>query len=460
MSNDNSVENTVLTDKSQNSNNFEFDENTLVAAASSVEKQELILLQWLATVEKELENISEVYLKSIQDELVKQLMRFFTYPSPKLKRPLRQVLGRCLVFIYSKGDTSHLIDTLNTLNGVTNSGKSSVDKLTRIAAIHCTGTLFESCGHKIGSYFVDTTAGLLKIIKSTSEQYAGSIKVEAIRAIAKVIRGCGKNTPDQSLKEIVKYMKSGLCDKNFANRIACAECLREVASQTTYLLPSIANDLDVLLLQIFKAFESSNYDVRREVASLVAVITATTQSPVMATASAKISIRMAKSVSFPSQSNSPTSEAGSKRDENGVFSIEETLSALSSCFSKIVTRESRVGIIETYAELFLSLGPSFIEVNYAAISRHILAELVGKNLTGTKLDILCVQEWCSFLLRDIIGKRLLSEQGQVLAIRELMNTWIKSWESNGPSKFILRCVLNEVNGLILDLGGVASSVQV
>ncbi|KAK9765362.1 hypothetical protein K7432_006370 [Basidiobolus ranarum] len=446
-------------EKSQDSNTFKFDESTLVAAASSVEKQELILLQWLTTLEKELQNISEASLKGIQDDLVKQLMRFFTYPSPKLKRPHRQVLSRCLVTIYLKGDTLHLIDTLNILNGLTISGKSGVDRLTRIASIYCTGILFESCGFKIGSYFVDTTTGLLKIIKSASEQYAGSIKVEAIRAIAKVIHGSGKNAPDQSLKEIVKYMKSGLCDRSFAHRIACAQCLREVASQTTYLIPSIANDLDILLLQIFKAFESSNYDVRREIASLAAVITATTQSPVMSTASTKSGIRMAKSVSFPTQSNSPTFEAGSRRGENGVFSIEETLSALSSCFSKIVTRESRVGIIETYSELFLSLGPNFIEVNYAAISRHILVELVGKNLTGTKLDILCVQEWCSFLLRDIIGKRLLSEQGQVLAIRELMGTWIKPWESNNPSKYILRCVLNEVNGLILDLGGVASSVQ-
>ncbi|ORX97701.1 ARM repeat-containing protein [Basidiobolus meristosporus CBS 931.73] len=325
--------------------------------------------------------------------------------------------------------------------------------------MHCVGALFESCGSKIGSYFIDTTTGLLKIVKNVSEQSAGLIKVEAIRTIGKIVHGSGKNAPDQSLKEIVKYMKNGLCDKSFAIRIACAECLREVASQTTYLVSSIANDLDILLLQIFKAFEGSNYDVRREIASLAAVITATTQSPVMATASTKGGIRMAKSVSFPSQSSSPTFETGSRRDENGVFSIEETLAALSSCFSKLTTRESRVGIIETYSELLLSLGSNFIEANYAAISKHIIVELVGKNLSGSKLDILCVQEWCSFLLRDIIGKRLLSEQGQVLAVRELTNTWIKPWESNNPSKYILRCVLNEVNGLVLDLGGVASSVQ-
>ncbi|CAG8748274.1 6501_t:CDS:2, partial [Acaulospora morrowiae] len=74
-----------------------------------------------------------------------------------------------------------------------------------------------------------------------------------------------------------------------------------------------------------------------------------------------------------------------------------------------------------------------------------------------------VREHCSLLLREVIGTRLLSEQGQVTAVRELVTSFVKQWPALmpnqvEPSKLSLVCAVNEISGLLLDLGGAASTV--
>ncbi|CAG8793369.1 11647_t:CDS:2, partial [Acaulospora morrowiae] len=59
--------------------------------------------------------------------------------------------------------------------------------------------------------------------------------------------------------------------------------------------------------------------------------------------------------------------------------------------------------------------------------------------------------------------RLLSEQGQMTAVRELVTSFVKQWPALmpnqvEPSKLSLVCAVNEISGLLLDLGGAASTV--
>ena len=69
------------------------------------------------------------------------------------------------------------------------------------------------------------------------------------------------------------------------------------------------------------------------------------------------------------------------------------------------------------------------------------------------------------LLRDLIGIRLLSEQGQIGAIQELSNSYLKKWPALmpghiAPNPLTLVVVLKEVAGLLQQLGNAPPPVQV
>lgn len=163
---------------------------------------------------------------------------------------------------------------------------------------------------------------------------------------------------------------------------------------------------------------------------------------------------------------STTGKQGTGND-NFTLDVVELLNLLSSSYNKPNTsRAVRAGIAECYASLFIMLGPSTVEKHYGVILRHLLLELVSnvKN-TASRFEILTVREHVEYLLRGVIGSRLLSESGQIACIRELVGSWLKSWPSVmpgdvEPSEFTLVSSLNETSALVLDLGGAASSIQV
>lgn len=148
------------------------------------------------------------------------------------------------------------------------------------------------------------------------------------------------------------------------------------------------------------------------------------------------------------------------------MSIEEMLGQLSSCYSRLnAPRELKTGIIETYATLFVLLGTEFVEANYAAITKHVLCEILDPSKINTASEGAYLRSQVNFLLHHTIGKRLLSEQGQANAIRLLVSNWIKKWpplmaNQNAPNKDILICVTNLVSELVCELEGASSSVQV
>lgn len=169
------------------------------------------------------------------------------------------------------------------------------------------------------------------------------------------------------------------------------------------------------------------------------------------------------------QSPPPTGPGGKPATGNEAFTLDvnELLSHLSTAYNKPNTsREVRAGLSETYAALLIMLGPSIVERHYGTILKHLLTELVSnpKN-TGSRFEILTVREHVEYLLRGVIGARLLSESGQIASIRELVASWLKMWPAVmpgeiEPSEYALISALNETSALLLDLGGAASSIQV
>lgn len=150
-----------------------------------------------------------------------------------------------------------------------------------------------------------------------------------------------------------------------------------------------------------------------------------------------------------------------------ILPPDNMLLQLSSQFNRTTTtRKMRIGIIHFYATLFTTLGSSFVEANYAIIVRHLMYEVVQTPRSSlTRYEKLLVRKLVEVLLRDLIGTRMLSEQGQIGAIQELSNTYLKRWPAllpgqTAPHPLTLVVILKEVAGLLQQLGNAPPPVQV
>ena len=150
-----------------------------------------------------------------------------------------------------------------------------------------------------------------------------------------------------------------------------------------------------------------------------------------------------------------------------ILPPENMLLQLSSQFNKATsTRKIRIGIIDFYATLLTTLGSAFVEANYPLIVKHLMYEVVQTPRSSlTRYDQLLVRKLVEILLRDLIGTRLLSEQGQIGAIQELSNSYLKKWPALMPGHITpnprtLVVVLKEVAGLLQQLGNAPPPVQV
>lgn len=223
------------------------------------------------------------------------------------------------------------------------------------------------------------------------------------------------------------------------------------------------SEVDVILTLCVRSLDNADQATRHSLAQLVGHLLASTQ--------------IERAVSIPESSTKvrkeqDTTEAGLSSSVNaGAEVMKPTLTPtemfthLSNHFNKPnVSRKTRVGIFDFYAALFTRLGPSFVEANFPLIVAHIMAEIVNRN-RSTRYEMLLVRSLAGTLLRDLIGLRMLSEQGQISAIQELANAYLKRWPAMmpgqvAPNSAILVIVLREVAGLLQQLGNSPPPVQV
>ncbi|CAG8571263.1 21017_t:CDS:10 [Cetraspora pellucida] len=452
---------------------FQFDEQKLLSNAANPEKQELYVFNWLANLERELKRADKEAVKTVQTNLEKQLLKFMSFTSPKPSRPVRQLISRCFVIIYIKGDSRTLFDTITTLQSFVNAGKGASEKEKKLAALHCIGVIMKSIGDRILSLLPETINICLKTTKNTANVSIKEpliIRLEAINTITRALEGAAKGATELLVKDIMKQLKAGLNDKALIIKDATIKCMHSVAKYTHQLYPITANELDQLLSQMVRVLDGSNQTIRRSVAAYISTLLAGTQGEVDFLASSTPTKNKTSTTSHPSTHSSQTpgspTLSSSPDPVKVVLSVEEMLSHLSTIYNKQSTaREVRSAIVEAYSALFIKLGTNYVELNYAEIAQHLLKELVShpKNL-NSRYDTLNVREHCGLLLRDVIGTRLLSEQGQVTAVRELVQNWVKQWPALThnqvePTKLSLVCAVNEISGLLLDLGGAASTVS-
>ena len=226
-------------------------------------------------------------------------------------------------------------------------------------------------------------------------------------------------------------------------------------------------DVESIVALCTKSLEGADQLTRHSLARLAGHILASTQ------------VRKAP----PLQDTSK--KGGNKKDQDGdekddspipppsngapttILPPENMLLQLSSQFNKTTaTRKMRIGIIEFYATLFTTLGSTFVETNYPLIVKHLMFEIVQTPRSSlTRYEKLLIRKLVEVLLRDLIGTRMLSEQGQIGAIQELSASYLKRWPAlmpgqTAPNPLTLVVVLKEVAGLLQQLGNAPPPVQV
>ncbi|KAI9141436.1 armadillo-type protein [Paraphysoderma sedebokerense] len=335
-----------------------------------------------------------------------------------------------------------------------------MNNATKMVAVHLIGALTEEFGGRVLSLFAETVAIFSKILKTSSEL---SVKIETINSLARAFKGAGKGVSEQTVKELMKMLKIGINDKILSVRVAYAECFQAIVRNTNLINPATPNDFDAIFSPLFKAFDASNYAVRRSASAVIASILANTQTNLVSIAPST-SGKKGKSSSKQSTDGTNETDVPAAAEAKSLLSGDEMLSYLSAAFIKYVGRCYRVGIAETYAALFIQLGTSYVEAKYTQIVRHFTVDILSnpKIVSLVEPEYIFVRELVTYVLRNVIGQRILSEEGQVLAVRSLSENWLSKVPSSSyptPPKSVMVAVLNELAGLLLDLGGLATAVQ-
>ncbi|KAG6836470.1 hypothetical protein H0H93_007750 [Arthromyces matolae] len=429
------------------------------------ENAEVYVFQWLSSTERKISEATPQHLKEVQGKLESTFVKIITAPEPYPNpgRALRNVTGRSLVALYTRGETRTLFDTLQAFMRIVGDFKSASDKdVNKIAAYSCIGDIMGAFGSQLMSFMAEIHLVSLKTVKSSQSSL---LRFHALVALRKSLTTAKRAVTDSALKDILKQMRYCLTDKALSVQREAANVLTTIYSGADGTHPT-GNDAETIVNLCVKSLETADQATRHCLAQLVGHMLASTQIeravPVPEPA------HKVKKDKDEDDADAGLSSAVSVAAEvkKPTFTPNEMLSHLSNHFNKPnVSRKTRTGIFDFYAALLTRLGPTFVEANFALIVSHLMTEIVSnpRNAT-TRYETLHIRSLVGLLLRDLIGVRMLSEQGQISAIQELANAYLKRWPAMmpgqvAPSSKVLVIVLREVAGLVQQLGNAPPPVQ-
>uniref|UniRef100_A0A8C7E0N4 HEAT repeat-containing protein 5A n=1 Tax=Oncorhynchus kisutch TaxID=8019 RepID=A0A8C7E0N4_ONCKI len=415
------------------------------------------VFEWLRFLKKLLPAADRADVKKNQKCLVEQLTGILIgSPGP----PTRWLLAHCLALLYRVGDSLTSSHTVDRCNDIIRSKDDSPSYLpTRLAAIACLGALYEQLGRLLVNTFKETLANLLKAIKSAESQG----RYEIMLSVEKILRGLGVSAMPCH-RDIYKATRACLTDRSMAVRCAAAKCLLELQREAVFLWTS---ELENVATLCFRAFESSNYDVRVAISKLLGTLLATAVEP--------------------KQPTGTGSGSGSRRS-----SLEEVMDLLTGGFlrggagflrasgdklkgTSSVSKDIRIGITQSCVVFVSCLGGVWLEANFSALL-VLLMELVSQTrATQTPADAVCCRRCISFILRATLGS-LLGEKAQIAAAKEIclaigkqkravdaamcdgnVETRVTTTDV-AASQHVLVCALLELGSLVQGLASTAASL--
>ncbi|GEM12259.1 clathrin-coated vesicle protein [Rhodotorula toruloides] len=461
-------------------------------ASTAAGRGEIWLLSWLSKCEKAVKVLPEATLFAEQASLTDALVALVTPPSPtvtaptlKPGRPARALVARILIVVFSRGDSKALFDVAQSLlrgmNGSEAKGAPEREKEWRIASAYVLGELYAVFGSQILSLYIDLIQATTRIFRTTSSPVI--LRCSALVCLRKVIVVVAKSMSDQTVKDVMKTLKAGLSEKAGAIVRVSADCLLAMSAAVgTY---ATLTDINEVLLPSFRALEPADFTTRRSLARLISGILASTQvegsaAPAPAPKKKKAGKEEEEEDDgYPEVGAPSTSDASSKT----LLSPIEMLAQLSGPYNRsISSRRLRNVIIDVYAELFKTLGSAWVEHHYAEIVKNAIDELgcgmaaglgwIGWNaraaeridLNKARYEAVAARKAVGILLGDVVSAQLLSEAGQISALREVGTLYLKNWPSlmpnqPGPSKQALLLALEETTNLLRSLGCAPPAVQ-
>ena len=84
--------------------------------------------------------VSQDVIKTVQGDIEKACLKIVeaSEPYPMPGRPIRHIVARCLIVLYTRGETRTLFDTLQALVKLTSEGKSHEREPQKMYVLGCT----------------------------------------------------------------------------------------------------------------------------------------------------------------------------------------------------------------------------------------------------------------------------------------------------------------------------------
>ncbi|EIW68556.1 hypothetical protein TREMEDRAFT_74089 [Tremella mesenterica DSM 1558] len=434
------------------------------------EGADLTLLHWLRHAEQAIESLpSDDLLPQVQPLHAFFLKILLPSPSPTLPkpgRPIRQLLTRCMVKLHHRVESRSLFDFVQALTKALSDGgskhMSSAENVARVACWYCIGEIMREHGSNMMSFMAEISMTSIKVLRNSNLSVI--LRAYAVTTFSKSLVSAGKALPDGLHKELTKALRNGLTDRALPVQRACAETFISLQTYTTAC--PLKETLDAIAPLVVRSLEHADHLTRRSLSLLLAHFLAATQIPgsgiVVPDRKAAAKRDTDDAGTEPTVVTSAVEEKGTKTR----LTILEMLRYLSTAYNRPQSpRKLRNAIIDVYATLFTSLGATYIESNYAEIVKHLMDELVLPSRSqSSRFEILSARDSVNLLLRDLIGVRLLSESGQVMAIREWTNNYLKKWQSvplpgqRKTNKYVLNVALREIAGLLESLGNASPAI--
>ncbi|ORY24869.1 putative clathrin-coated vesicle protein [Naematelia encephala] len=426
---------------------------------------DLTLLHWLRQAEQAIETLpNDTLLANVQALhafFLKLLLPSPNQTLPKPGRPIRHLVTRCLIKLHKRVESRSLFDFVQGLiRGVSDGGSknmSAAENVARVACWYCIGEIIKEHGTNMMSFMAEICTSSTKVLRNSNLSVL--LRTHAVVAFSRSLVSAGRALPDTLFKDLLKALRGGLQDRALPVQRACADTF--VSLHTYTAACPLQATIDGVVPLALKSLETADFLTRRSLSRMVAHLLAATQAPGSGVVQNVVGKGGAKKdgegdSGEPSVITSAPEDRGSKT----LYTTQELLRSLSMPYNRPnAPRKLRNAIIDIYATLFTVLGSSYVESHYGEIVKHIMDELVIRQTThSTRYEKLATREAVEILLRDLIGVRLLSEAGQVAAIRELTNSYLKKWQpqslpgQRNTDKHVLIIVLHEIAGLLEQLG--------
>lgn len=323
----------------------------------------------------------------------------------------------------------------------------------------------ESSSLQMMSFMAEICTLSVKALKNSN--FSVILRTHAILAFSKSLVSAGRALPDALVKDLLKHLRSGLQDKALPIQRACAETFISL-HQHSPVLP-LQPTLESVTPIALKSLESADFVTRRSLSRMLAHYLAATQAP-----GSGVVLTEAKRAA-------PKKGEGEEQDDTGVqvvtsapedksktlFTPEQMFKHLSIPYNKPNTpRKLRNAIIDVYATLLSQLGTEYVEAHYAEIVQHLVDEIVtSPRGTSSRYEVLATREAAGIIFRDLVGMTMLTEGGEVMAVREWANSYLRKWNptplagQRNPDKNALVVALRETAGLLQQIGNAPPAVQ-